>query len=143
MGNHDVNLKEFENDVRGKPFGSLILHHIDRNRKSFFTPNSKLVSFFTDSINGTIQLLPKKASLLVEGFIDNWNFLVKQSQYWQGDCADNFLLIIKDAKKLLAENSIPFNDNTLFDMFNIIVLNYAYNAVCEKNMEKFIRNSIQ
>ncbi|MBT9149783.1 MAG: hypothetical protein AAGB97_00100 [Dehalococcoidia bacterium] len=67
-------------------------------------------------------MLPEKAKPLVEPFIDRWNARAYEKDFWQMDTAIVFDEIIGDARSVLSESGIAFDDETLFNMFNIIVL---------------------
>lgn len=138
----DFTLNEFVDSCKGIFFGTLVLYHIDRNRKSIFTANSRLKNKFIKDLNHSIHSLPKEIKPIIEGFIDKWNSSIKNRSYWLSDCAEIVIRIVDDAKNTLKKNKVPYNDDTLFEMLNIIILNYAYNAVYEKKMEKLIRDCL-
>ena len=140
MGKSDFTLKDFEESCKARQFGSLVLYHIDKNRKTIFTSKSKLIKIFSSSLKQSINDLPKEAKPLVEEFIDKWNLSIKQPHFWLSDCAEVFRKIINDAENTLKIKNILYNDDTLFDFFNIVIMNYAYNMVCEKKMEIFARS---
>ena len=83
-------------------------------------------------------MLPEEARPLIEPFIDRWNIRAHEKDFWQMDTACVFDEIIEDARKVLSESRIPFDDDALFNMFNIIVLSYAYSAYDQPKMRKFI-----
>lgn len=83
-------------------------------------------------------MLPEEAKPLAETFIDRWNVRAYEKDFWQMDTAIVFDEIIDDARSILSESGIPLDDETLFNMFNIIVLSYAYSAYGQPKKRKFI-----
>ena len=45
-------------------------------------------------------------------------------------------------EKQLQEKEVKFSEENVFDVFNIIVLNYAYSAHKDLRIKKFIKSSI-
>jgi hypothetical protein len=57
---------------------------------------------------------------------------------WQTDTASVFDEITEDAKNVLSEIGLHTDDEMLFNMFNIIVLSYAYSAYDQPKMREFM-----
>ncbi len=76
-------------------------------------------------------------SLAVD-FIDRWNERVYEKSFWQTDTSEVFSEIIEDARSLLLSINAPTNDETLFNMFQVVILSYAYSASDQPTMRKFI-----
>jgi hypothetical protein len=83
-------------------------------------------------------MLPEQAHGLVEGFIDRWNLRAYDQVFWDTDTASVFDEITKDAKNVLSEIGLQADDEMLFNMFNIIVLSYAYSAYDQPKMREFM-----
>jgi len=123
-----INLEELRQGFQGKPFCELIKHHLDHQKQ-----DTRIFG-----IQGTAEMLPKEARPLVEPFINRWHDRAYEKDFWQMDTAIVFDEIIDDARRVLSESGIQFNDETLFNMFNIIVLSYAYSAHDQPKMREFI-----
>jgi len=128
MDMQKINLEEVRQGFHGKPFCKLVKHHLDRQKQ-----DTRILG-----IQGTVEMLPEDARPLAEPFIDRWNARVYEKDFWQMDTATVFDEIIDDAKSVLSESGIQFDDETLFNMFNIIVLSYAYSAYDQPKMKEFI-----
>ena len=89
-------------------------------------------------IHATVEMLPEEAKPLIESFIDRWNERGYKKELWERDTTTVFDEIIDDARRVLSESGITSDDETLFNMFNIIVLSYAYNAYDQPKMREFI-----
>lgn len=83
-------------------------------------------------------MLPPDARSLAMDFIDRWNERVYEKQFWRMDTSEVFSDIVEDARSLLVSAGAPTDDETLFNMCQIVILSYAYSAVQQKNMRKFI-----
>jgi len=92
-----------------------------------------------EGLHGIIEMLPKPARLVVEGFIDQWNARAYDPIFWQSDTALVFDEIITDARRVLSPTGLSADDEAAFNMFNIVVLNYAYSAYDEPKMRQFMR----
>ena len=123
-----INLKEIRKGFQGRPFHKLVEYHLMRQKQ-----DERI-----RGIVGTIQMLPEDAKSLVEHFIDEWNERTYEKEFWKMDTAATFDEIIDDARCVLSESGIPFDDETLFNMFNIIVLSYAYSAYDQPKMREFM-----
>ncbi len=123
-----VNLSELRAGFEGRPFSQLIEHHLNRQ-----TQDQRI-----QGINGTIARLPEEARGLVEGFIDRWNCRVYDPAFWQTDTASVFDEITEDAKNVLSDIGLAVCDDMLFNMFNIVVLSYAYSAYDQPKMRRFM-----
>ena len=51
-----------------------------------------------------------------------------------------FSEIIEDARSLLLSINAPTDDETLFNMFQVVILSYAYSASDQPAMRKFIED---
>ncbi len=123
-----VNLSELRAGFRGKPFCQLIRHHLRQQGQ-----DQRI-----QGIHATVATLPEGARGLVEGFIDRWNVRVYEKDFWQSDTASVFDEITKDARDVLCDTGLAIDDEMLFNMFNIIVLSYAYSAYDQPKMREFM-----
>ena len=125
-----INLEKLKVQFKGKPFYQLIEYHLSR------TKNTKKLK---EASVGTAAMLPQAAQSLVVGFIDKWNEKVNDESFWQKDTSDVFSEITDDARSLLSSFIQPIDDETLFNMFQVVVLSYAYSASDQPAMQGFIR----
>ncbi len=123
-----IDLSELRAGFAGRPFSKLINHHLNRQSQ-----DQRI-----QAINGTIAMLPEEARGLVEGFIDRWNLRAYDRGFWQTDTASVFDDITGDAKNVLSGIGLRTVDEMLFNMFNIIVLSYAYSAYDQPKMREFM-----
>jgi hypothetical protein len=123
-----INLSELRAGAKGRPFFQLIEHHL----------NSQSQDQRIQGINGTIAMLPEEAKGLIEGFIDRWNLRGYDQAFWQMDTASVFDEITEDAKTVLSEKGLYTDDEMLFNIFNIIVLSYAYSAYDQPKMRELM-----
>jgi hypothetical protein len=123
------NLKEIEEGFRGKPFNQLIAHHLrSQSRRQR-----------REGMFGTIAQMPKQVQPTIEHWIDKWNCSLYNYEFWREDTSEIFNRIIQDARAYLHENNYStYDDELLFNMFNIVVLNYAYTAEDQRAMREFI-----
>lgn len=123
-----VSLSELRAGFEGRPFSHLIDHHLNRQSQ-----DQRI-----QGINGTIAILPEESRGLVEGFIDRWNLRAYDPAFWQTNTASVFDEITEDAKNVLSDIGLAVDDDMLFNMFNIVVLNYAYSAYDQPKMREFM-----
>jgi len=123
-----IDLAKLKVGFQEKPFNQLVKHHLKKqNTRQLF-----------EGALGTKAMLPASAQPLCEGFIDRWNERVYDREFWHLDTAQVFSNIIEDARLLLETAGVLTDDETLFNMFQIVVLSYAYSASDQPNMRKFI-----
>jgi hypothetical protein len=126
-----ANLRELKTQFRGKKFNGLIEHHINSQ-----TPQERQNSMF-----GTIAMLPQDMQHLSEYWIDYGNQWINDPNFWTSDGSTALTTITNGAKEFLEYHDLHEyvnDDETLFNMFQILVLNYAYTASVEPNFRKFI-----
>ncbi len=127
-----MNLDALRNQFHGRKFGELVLHHL----KSQSQNNIIL------GLQGTVNLLPvlfQKNE--IEKLIDEFNEKAYTQSFWQNDCAETFSFIIKRSRESFLQIGLNPNEDDLFNVFNIIVLNFAYSASTQYKMKIFIKNS--
>jgi hypothetical protein len=123
-----IELGKVRQGFRGRPLYKLVEYHLSHQKQDVRI----------HGILGTIEMLPGEAKPLVDSFIDRWNRRVYEKDFWQMDVAVVFDEIIEDARSILHKSRISFDDETLFNMFNIIVLSYAYSAYDQPKMREFM-----
>ena len=83
-------------------------------------------------------MLPEVARGLAEGFIDRWNSRAYNPQFWQRDTASVLDEIIDDARTVLGPLGLATDDEAAFNLFNIVVMNYAYSASDKPKMREIM-----
>jgi len=123
-----VNLAELRTQYSGSRFGELVRHHLRRQNQ-----DQRM-----QGVQGTVAMLPDAARGLSEGFIDRWNTRVYDPHFWQRDTASVFDEIIDDARSVLRPLGLAADDEAAFNLFNIVVLSYAYSAYDQPKMRDFM-----
>lgn len=123
-----INFDQLREQYRGTLYAELIQHHLERQ-----TPEER-----RRGLEGTRSLLPTRVQPAVEGFIDRWNERAFDAAFWQRDTVDVMDAIVSDARALLASLDVPAEDETLFNVFNIVTMSYAYSAADQPKMRAFM-----
>lgn len=126
-----INLPELRAQFAGMRFSELVQHHLRRQSQ-----HERV-----ERLQGTIALLPEVARGVAERFIDRWNTHAYDEGFWQRDTSGVFDDIIADARTALRPLGIEADDEAAFNLFNIIVMNYAYSAYDQPKMREFMRIS--
>ena len=130
--NWPVSVDDLVQGLRGKRFGELVLHHVKR----------KSLSHVIDALMQTIFLLPKQLQGSSEEWIDINNQYGRDEAFWQSDCGEVCLSIIERAKHFSTKFGVRVDNNTLFNLFQIIVLTFAYTAHREPSSKAFIQKAV-
>ena len=125
----EVDLEKLKVQFQGAPFYRLIEQHLKRQKNT-----DKL----REASVATIALLPEIAQPIAVEFIDRWNERAYEKSFWQTDTSEVFSKIIEDARSLLLSFNAPTDDETMFNMFQVVILSYAYSASDQPAMRKFI-----
>jgi hypothetical protein len=130
--NRKMNIEELRRQFMGKPFHLLIEYHIQQGKSKANLLLSGL---------GMRELLPPSTQNIASEFIDRWNepSTVYDPQFWQSATSEVFSKITGDAQSILSSANASTDDETLFYFFQIVVLNYAYNAIDQPSMREFIK----
>jgi hypothetical protein len=123
-----INLAQLRAQFAGTRFCELVQHHLGRQSQERRI----------DGIQGTLLLLPKPIRGLAEGFIDRWNTHAYDASFWQRDTALVFDEIINDARDVLRPFGLVDDNEAAFNLFNIVVLSYAYSAYDQPKMREFM-----
>jgi len=127
-----VSIDELAKQFKGRKFGELVLHHIDR--QSF----DQIVA----GMSGTIEGLPASIQGEIERLIDSANPLAFEKDFWSDDCGRILRFLTSMVERELNEKGVYASEDNLFDVFNIIVMNYAYSAHKDPRMKKFIKGCV-
>ena len=127
-----INLNELKSGFRGKTYSRLVQHHIKRQ-------NTRQLA---EGIEGTKAMLPRELlspDMLnrFDDFFDRWNSRAYDASFWREDCSIVFTQIIDDAAEFLQEAGMKPDDETLFNIFQIVTLAFAFAASQQPKMRKF------
>jgi hypothetical protein len=123
---------ELAQRYRGRPFGELILYHV--NRES--------LQQVTEELFRAIESLPNVLRSARQNWIDLNNSYALREEFWKSDVGDVLLSIVNRAKAFSASHGINADDDTLLSLFDIVVLAFAYTAHSDKRAKEFIQRSI-
>jgi len=129
--NIPLNLSDVRTGFVGRPFSQLVLFHLKRQNQE-----QRIAG-----LRGTIEVLPPEIKKSVEAFIDRWNSRAYDTQFWKNDTARTFDEILSDIKVFFSNEQDQLDDETQFNLFNIITLNFAYSAYDQPKMQDFIRGN--
>ena len=124
-----VDLKALRAQFEGTSLAQLVEHHLRRQSQS-----ERI-----NGMQGTLAMLPPAARDAAEQFIDEWNAAVYVESYWQRDTADVFDEIISAARETMRPSGFADDDEAAFNLFNLVVLNYAYNAYTQPKLQRFMK----
>lgn len=128
-----MNLQNLQNQFRGRKLGELVLYHL----------RSQSDNALIQALQGSIRQLPLAFQQEeIEGLIDECNKKVYDKSFWEQDCADSIVSIANKARKGFQQCNLSPSDDDLFNVFNILILNYAYSAQVQPEMKKFIKKSV-
>ena len=129
----NVSIEALQKQFRGSRFGDLILLH--RRENDMQTTIAALL--------GVTERLPPTAQPLVESWLDEMNTNALSEQFWKQDCGEALSIITTTAAaaKLRSAGVEPTSDD-LFNMFQIIVLNFAYAAHRFNHSKVFIEKAL-
>jgi hypothetical protein len=123
-----IDISSLRNGFKGTQFRELVAHHLRRQSQRERAR----------ALQGTIALLPEKFRSIPEGFIDRWNARIHDPALWERDTADVFDEITADARNALRHFGHDKDDEAAFNLFNIVVMNYAYNAGLHPEMRTML-----
>ena len=132
MNSYSFNLDKLREQFEGKPFYLLVETHMKKHK------NKENIWFASQA---TLGLLPASVRKLANSFIDFWiqPDFVYNPEFWQSDSSSIFSEVLKTARNTLSLQNAPTDDATLFYMFQLVVLNYAYSGVDQPEMRKFMK----
>ena len=123
-----INLPDLRAQFAGTRLRELVQHHLRRQSQ-----RRRI-----DGLQATINLLPEVARGVAKGFIDRWNAHVYDQEFWERDTSEVFDDIIADARTVLRPLDLETDDEAAFNLFNIVVMNYAYSAYDQPKMREFM-----
>jgi len=124
-----LSIEQLRSQFKGKPFYRLVEHYLKKEKRT---------KELKEAVLETMDLLPPSARYLSVAFIERWNERSYEKEFWQKDTSKVFSEIVEDARAALAWVDASTDDETLFNMFQIVALSYAYSASDQPNMREFI-----
>ena len=116
---------------QGRRFGELVLKHMQEQS----------LEQTVSALEGAIDALAPEIQKRVTHLLDNANGLAHKREFWADDCGRVLRFIATATAKELGEVGFAASDDELIDVFNVIVLNFAYSAHRDPRMKKFITSS--
>ena len=109
-------LIDLEQQYHGASLAEMTMHHFEK------MPLEILIK----AEIGTATLLPPEIGLEeVEVWVDEIRALATSEFFWQQDCGEAFRILTNLAKKYFDRKLVMRNDEDLFNMFQIFMMNYA------------------
>lgn len=124
-----MDLEKLSKQYRGAKYGQLVLKL--HSAMNFSTSKEAALDLY--------RQLPKAAADKAEAWIDRYNRAGMKPDFWKEDCAEIFEMIIEDARDSF-EAQLDTDD--LFNLFQIINLNFVLSAHADKRFKTFIQDSI-
>ncbi|PKM78549.1 MAG: hypothetical protein CVU90_02085 [Firmicutes bacterium HGW-Firmicutes-15] len=125
-----IDLIELKNGFRNTMFKELIEAHLSKQ-----PPKERANAFI-----GLRDTMPGALQPHIEYFIDQWNIKLYEREFFYRDTAEVFEEIIENAKVFMKSIGYdgPISDGLLFDFFQLIVINFAYNFETEPKAREFV-----
>ena len=124
-----VNIQSLRSRFRGRPYSAMIAYHLRKQND-----RERILE-----LSGLLQTLPPSVVPIVETLIDEWwSLKAHDAEFWKRDCANVFDEMIADARRLVEPTDVDVNDDLLFDIFNIVTLDFAANASAQPEIRTFI-----
>jgi hypothetical protein len=127
-----MDLDSLRAQFHGRKLGELVFEH----RKKLDLPTT------IEALKGITQELPARAQPLVESWIDDMNLSARVEQFWQQDCGMALMSITTAAAAKLRGAGVEPSSNDLFNMSQIIVLNFTYASHIHPQSKAFIQKAI-
>lgn len=123
-----IDLAQLRKQYEGTRYAEFVQHHLNRQ------DNQQRLA----GIRGTIGLLPEPLRPSVEGFIDHWNTKAQDESFWQSDTARVLDEVVTDGRRLADSVGVQADDEAMFNLFNIVTMNYAVSAENQPKMREFM-----
>lgn len=125
-------IDELAQSFRGRRFGELVFHHVKRQ------PLAQVI----DGVTGTTEFLPPALRQATEEWIDINNVYGKSAEFWRTDCAEVLSSIIDRGRKFSASRGVAVDEDVLLNLFQIVVLSFAYTVHREPQSKAFIQKAL-
>lgn len=151
-----INLPELSARFAGTRFSELVQHHLEGSQQERILALHQTTILLSEVARGVAEGSIDRwnaraydrdfwrrepaevAQRVVNEFIERWNAQVYVSGFWQRDTSEVFDDIVADARTALRPLGLETDDDAAFNLFNIIVMNYAFKAYNEPNLREFM-----
>jgi hypothetical protein len=127
-----MDLAQLAEQFRGRRFGELVLHHV----------RQKNLAETLGGLKGTTGQLPSEAAINVKSWIDEVAPMGANEAFWRRDCSEVFKEVCELARHRLSAFGIDGTDDDIFNMFQMIVLNFAYGIHRHPQSKAFIQKAL-
>ena len=127
-----MDLEALSAQFAGRKFGELVLHHYKNMKSETVLP----------ALAGNINSLPVNAKPIVESWIDEVSAFGTDAEFWKSDAGQTFIVICNAARQRLNDAGIAAEIDNLFNMFQIILLNFVYGLHKNPQSKAFIQKSL-
>lgn len=110
-----VSFREFRRKVRGTSYRELIEFHLRRH------PPREVRGALAE----VLGVLPGGADEVAAELAGRWSDRLREGGPWEEDCAEVADRIADEARELLEERGTAAGDDVLFDLFEVVTLNFA------------------
>jgi hypothetical protein len=133
LAKSQIDLRGLARQFRGRKFGELILHHYKR------------LDYETTckAVEGTTKFLPELPGEFAARWIDEFVMKGQESEFWCRQSDDVLNEIIERARGKLATAGVRPTDEDLFNMFQLIVLSFAYSFHKHESNRLFVERAIR
>jgi len=112
----EINLNTLSKQFQGTLTEQLVSRHVSNSK------NDKSVIY--QGIYGTLEMLPFPIRTSTYDLIDKYNDPVRKSTLTKTDTSQTLAIITDEARNMFSSQEL--NDETLFNIFQAIILSYAY-----------------
>jgi hypothetical protein len=127
-----VKLENLKQPFKGARFGELVLQHYCQFD----------AQHITTAFLGTKDLLPQPVQNKLEAWIDEFGPKSRTTEFWVRDCSETLADICGAAGQQLSQSGATATDENLFNMFQLLVLNFAYSCHKHESNRMFIQKAL-
>jgi hypothetical protein len=133
-----VDIEKLRAGLYGKPIHLLVEAHC-KKAKGFGSGAKK--KYLIASLRGTINMLSPPVQALATDFADRWvnPTLAHDRSFWDTGSDEILFRITEDVSDYLKSLGLVADSETRFNLFQIVLLSWAYLALDQPNILKFIK----
>lgn len=110
-----VSFGEFLEKVQGTSYRELIEYHV----------RSHPAREVREALREVLRVLPEEADAVASELASRWSDRLSQEELWERDCAEVAEEIAGEARRGLEARGASPSQDVLFDLFEVVTLNYA------------------
>jgi hypothetical protein len=110
-----VSFDEFRDKVRGTTYRELIEYHLRSH------PPEEV----RQALREVLGVLPEEGTAVASELASRWSERLSDGEIWERDCAEVAEEIAGEARRRLEDRDAPADQDVLFDLFEVVTLNYA------------------